>query len=117
MIKVKHPLEECNLQQEKRIASLPPEERRNHELLFSFGNATFLYHQRSKEFNPSLQDFEEWLEGLPENIRKDKVKMGFEACRSHLSFSRYVLEKNDMGMDEFVRQLMGDEEYREYCTI
>ena len=36
--------------------------------------------------------------------------------KSILSFSRYVNEKNDVGMEEYVKNLMG-EEYQEYRDL
>ena len=38
---------------------------------------------------------------------------GFRGCRTILSFTRYVNEKHDIGMEEYVRGLMGEEEYQE----
>lgn len=116
MILVKHPLEECNRQQEEFISKASEKDRRFHELLFAFGNASYRYYQRTREFEPSLTDFEEWLEGLPENVRWDMSKRGFEECKTVLSFRRYVNEKNDIGMDEYIRDLMGDE-YQEYISL
>jgi len=34
---------------------------------------------------------------------------GFEYCKTVLSFTIHVNEKNDIGMDEFVKSLMGNE--------
>lgn len=42
---------------------------------------------------------------------------GFAGCRAVLSFTRYVNEKHDVGMEEYVRTLMGDEEYQEYKDL
>ncbi|WP_207536301.1 hypothetical protein [Desertivirga arenae] len=113
MITVKHPLEECNRQQEEFLSKVSQEERRFHELFFAVGNASYLYYQRATDFDPSFTDFEEWLEGLSENVRLDMSKKGFEECKTVLSFRRYVNEKNDIGMEEYIENLMG-EEYQEY---
>lgn len=116
MIKVKHPDDKCNKQQEEFIVKASEADKRFHELLFSFGNATYHYHSRAKEFEPNETDFQEWLEGLPENIREDMSKKGLGYCKSVLSFTRYVNEKKDIGFDEFVKDLMGDE-YKEYRLL
>lgn len=113
MISVKHPLEECNRQQEEFVSKASEEQRRFHELFFAVGNASYRYYERTNDFEPSLTDFQEWLEGLPENIRLDMSNKGFESCKTVLSFRRYVNEKNDIGMDEYIKNLMG-EEYQEY---
>ena len=113
MIKVKHPLDTCNQAQENLIATCQEKDRRFHELMFTYGNATYRYHERVNEHPPTMEDFKEWLEGLPDNIRKDMNKKGFEYCKTSFPFTRYVNEKNDLGMDEFVKNLMG-EEFEEY---
>ncbi|KAA5541977.1 hypothetical protein [Adhaeribacter rhizoryzae] len=117
MIKIKHPDEKCNFQQEQFLANCPESERRFHELLFTNGNISYRYHMQAKEFSPTVKDYEEWLEGLPENIRKSMQEKGFESCKTILSFTRYVNEKNDIGMDEYIRQQMGAEDYAEYHRV
>lgn len=117
MIKVKHPLPSCNESQEAMLEQLPEDQRRFHELLLSYGNATYRYHQEAAEHEPTEQDYREWLEGLPENVARGMAAKGFEECRTVLSFTRYVNEKHDVGMEEYVRSLMGDEEYKEYMMF
>lgn len=114
MIKVKHPLEHCNEAQEDFLMRSPQELRRINELIFSYANATYRYHHAASEQQPTHQDYEEWLEGLPDNIASDMAAKGFEECRAIPSFIRYVKEKHAVGQDEYVRGLMGDEEYQEY---
>lgn len=116
-IKVKHPLPHCNMQQEELIANCPEDQRRYHILLFNHGNASYRYHNAAKDANPTRTDYEEWLEGLPANIRAHMEKSGFEYCKTVLSFTRYVNEKNDLGMDEYVKLLMGDDLYNEYRAL
>ncbi len=115
MIEVKHPEQKYNQNQVDFLQKCPPEERRFHELLFSFGNASYRYHQRAE--NPSVSDWEEWLGGLPAEMAMEMRSKGFEGCKGVLSFSRYVMEKRDVGMEEFVRKLMGEEAYREYMQM
>lgn len=117
MIKVKHPLEHCNASQEAMLKQFPEDQRRFHELLMSYGNATYRYHQEASEHEPTEQDYQEWLEGLPENVATGMAAKGFEWCRTVLSFTRYVNEKHDVGMEEYVRSLMGEAEYEEYKKL
>ncbi len=114
MIKVKHPLESCNQQQAALLMSCPQEQKRYHELMFNYGNAVYRYHNNAEGYLPTELDFNEWLEGLPDNIRKDMERKGFEYCKKVLSFTRYVNEKNDVGLEDFVIQQMGEDLYREY---
>lgn len=114
MIKVKHPIEHLNANQEKLLSGMSFDDRQFHALFFSYGNATYIYHSAAS--NPSLEDFEEWLEGLSEPMRSSFKSEGFEYCTSVLSFTRYVNEKRDVGMDEFVKNLMGEEDYQKYIN-
>lgn len=117
MIKVKHPKEECNKQQEQFLANCPAEHRRYHELIFTHGNITYRYHSDARTINPTKEDYKEWLEGLPENVRKGMEAMGFAGCKTVLSFTRYVMEKNDIGLEEYVQLHMDAEDYEEYKSM
>ncbi|OLY95644.1 hypothetical protein [Cnuella takakiae] len=61
MIKVKHPLEQYRQSQEAFLANCPLEERRYHELLFSYGNSSYRYHQDTQDYTPTETDYQEWL--------------------------------------------------------
>jgi len=118
MITVKHPHEKQNKKQEEFVEKAPKEMKRYWELLYSYGNCTYRYHKKAQKFNPTESDYKEWLEGLPnESIRKEMEKLGFEKCKLSLPFTRYVMEKNDEGMEAFVKGLMGEEEYKEYKQV
>jgi len=41
-------------------------------------------------------------------------KQGFEACKSTLPFTRYVNERRDIGMDEWMKQHLSEEDYKTY---
>lgn len=114
MIKVKHPDNECNISQNKLLETLPPESRENQALLFSYGNASYKYH--ALELEPTIQDYNEWIEGLDEPVKKGMQGLGFEKCKGVLSFTRYVREKNDIGMEEFLKNEMGND-YLKYLQI
>lgn len=105
MINVKHPNEALNASQNKFLESLSKEEKVKHALLFSYGNAAFKYH--SLKIEPNMVDYNEWIEGLKEPIKSGMSEMGFEKCKGVFSFTRYVREKNDIGMVEFLKKEMG----------
>jgi len=54
------------------------------------------------------------LEGLSGNLKIDMEAKGFEECKSILSFTRYVRERQDIGLEAFVRDLMGENDFNEY---
>jgi len=115
MIKVKHPSEEKNKEQEKYLALLKGETKEFFAIMFSHGNAS--YHYYNQDINPTFEDYQEWLTGLTETIRANMAKLGFDGCRNILSLKRYAIEKSDIGMEEFVKNLMGDEDYNNYLSL
>jgi len=48
---------------------------------------------------------------------KNMRDMGFEKCKTMLPFTRYVMEKNDVGLEEFVKRNMGPRDYAEYKKL
>ena len=108
---MKHPNPDIQRNQERFLESCPPEEKEFHSRLFRIGNAAYCYHQAAVGNEIPVEYFFEWLEGLPEPIRVDMKKKGFEACKSVLSFTRYVNERRDIGMDEWMRGNLSDEDY------
>lgn len=111
---MEHPNKEQRENQKKFLEQLPQEQREEHARLFRFGNAAYIYHRQSENQEPSEEDFKEWLEGLPKNIREDMEMQGFELCKGVFSFSRYVMEKNDIGMDEWMEQNLSIDDFKAY---
>lgn len=114
---MKHPNKKQRENQAKILAELPKEEREEHARLFRFANAAYTYHTQAKTFNPTQTDFEEWLTGLPEKVRNHMEIIGFGLCKDVISFQRYVLEKNDIGMDEWMKKNLSIDDYNEYCKL
>jgi hypothetical protein len=112
-----HPIDSCNEAQQKFLSECPPEQRRMNELIFIVGNATYRYHQQAKDFNPTIKDWEDWLEGLPENIRNYHHEEGFARSKGVLNFTRFVMEKNDVGLDQFLRDNIAPEILQEYLEL
>lgn len=114
---MEHPNKKQRENQEMFLAGLPEDQRKEHARLFRFGNAAYIYHQEAGELEPTETDFEEWLMGLPESIRSHMESRGFESCKSVLSFSRYVMEKNDIGIEKWMEQHLNDGDYKEYRKL
>ncbi len=111
---MEHPNKEQRENQAKLLEQLPEEQREEHERLLRFGNAAYIYHQEAQELEPTEMDFIEWIEGLPKNIGVDMEKKDFEECKGILSFTRYVMEKNDIGMGEWMKRNLSKEDYEAY---
>ncbi|GAB3753212.1 hypothetical protein [Spirosoma pomorum] len=56
--------------------------------------------------------FEEYLSGLPhEGLRRTMKLEGLEKAKRSIPFLRYLLERHDIGMDEFLRQHLSEADY------
>lgn len=114
---MKHPDPEKNQYQAEFLAECQPESRRFYELMFMVGNATYTYHLAAREYEVTESLWNEWLEGLSEPVKSGMAKMGFEKGRLALPFTRYVNEKNDLGLDKYLEQMLGAEILKEYNSL
>lgn len=112
-----HPDPKCNEYQAEFLAKCSPDQRSMHELIFKVGNATFRYHQQAKDYNPSETDWKEWLGGLGDPIKSAMEEKGFEECKSILSFTRYVMEKNNQGLDAYLQRNLQADDLIEYNKL
>jgi hypothetical protein len=56
--------------------------------------------------------WEEYLEGLThDGLRRAEKEAGLDKGKSSFAFRRYVLERHDIGMDEFLRMNLSAEDY------
>lgn len=56
--------------------------------------------------------FEEFLAGLPhEGLRQTMKREGIDKAKRSIPFLRYLLERHDMGMDEYLRLNLSEADY------
>lgn len=110
---MKHPNPKIQSNQAEFLKQCPEELKEFHERLFRIGNAAYIYHQQSRSVNDKISKeyFQEWLDGLPDNIKKDMKNKGFEVCKTMIPFTRYVNERSDIGMDEWMKNHLSDDDY------
>lgn len=113
LIYIKHPSKSIQENQETFLASLSEKRQREQALLFNFGNASYRYHN----IEPTDNDYEQWLEGLPENIRDVFKEMGYENSKTALPLKRFANELRDIGMDEYIKRLLKPEDYKAIQAI
>jgi hypothetical protein len=113
---MKHPDPKINENQERFLKNCPANQREYHAQLFRIGNAVYRYHKKALSINNELaeQYYNEWLLGLPDNIKNHMQKKGFKACKTMLPFTRYVNERNDLGLDVWLKDHLSDNDYREW---
>lgn len=124
---MKHPIEKYNQQQAETLASLPEDQREFWARQFRLGNATYCYHAQFKEDSTAdlnLADevlsvyFEEWLAGLPaESIQTIFRAEGLAKAKRTFPFRRYVLERNDLGMDDFLKKNLSQDDYQYHLGL
>jgi hypothetical protein len=66
----------------------------------------------SVRFNPTQKDFDLWIESLKEPMKSNFKKQGLENCKGVLNFKRFILELNDFGMDEYMKNNLSIEDYK-----
>lgn len=110
----RHPDERCHQSQTEllRLEENPTERARLAQQL-RWGNATYCYfHHHDIEVTET--DYLEWLDGLPARPQAVMRTLGFEANKDALPLRRYVLEKNDIGLSDFLRVLLSPADWQAY---
>jgi hypothetical protein len=111
-----HPYPQQQKNQSDFLEKCPPYDKEYHAALFRIGNASFIYHQMATNVSTKNQElyYQEWLEGLPPIIKEDMKTKGFEKCKTMLPFTRYVNERDDIGMDEWMQSNLSESDYKFY---
>lgn len=99
------------------FVELSKEQQEKYVQLVRIMDISIIYYDQANGFNPSETDFKEWLTGLPIDTRIRMEIIGFPWCKEIRSFKRYVLEKNDIGKDHWMKENLNKEEYRAYCSF
>lgn len=81
---------------------------------FRISNVTFRYYKLGTAFNPTVDEFKDWLEGLPPNIAEGHREMGFEKSINSLPFRRFYNELHDVGLDEYIQKHISSEDFEYY---
>ncbi|GAB3725382.1 hypothetical protein GCM10027594_06770 [Hymenobacter agri] len=110
----RHPDEGCH---EAQVQLLTLEEnlleRARLAQFLRWGNATYCYYHHH-EADVTEADYLEWLEGLPARTQATMRALGYEEMRDSLPLRRYVLEKNDIGMSDFLKILLSPSDWQAY---
>lgn len=103
---MEHPIYKYRKAQAEYLSQLPEEERENKAREFRIGNASYIYHMQAVPIQEDrlIMYYKEWLEGLPPNISHHMKMLGFEACKTMIPFTRYVNERNDIGMRDWMKE-------------
>lgn len=108
LLYIKHPDLKLHENQVKLLNAMSDLDKSEHAQLFRLGNAAMHYYHKTE---PTEEDYEDWLLGLPDNLKKHMTAKGYQGCKSILSLQRHALERRDVGMDVFIRNLLNDEDF------
>lgn len=64
------------------------------------------------DFELTQEHFKLWIASLVEPMKSSFKKKELQNCKGVLNFQRFVLELNDMGMIEFMKQRLSPEYYK-----
>ena len=111
---MKHPYKQIQNNQSDFLSRCSPEDKDEYAAFFRIGNAAYTYHLLASDTSQSLleQYYSEWIEGLPKNI--SDTMQGLEKCKTMFPFLRYVNERNDIGMDEWMKDHLSEDDYKIY---
>lgn len=109
----RHPVDECHQRQLEHLAQTPADGREHLAQMLRFGNATYCYYH-FHEAQVTEADYLEWLDGLPVGSQATMRALGFDELRGSLPLRRYVLEKNDIGLSDYLRGLLSPTDWLAY---
>lgn len=113
---MKHPNPDKQKSQDEFLKKCTNEEREFHARLFRIGNTLYAYHQNTAAVKDKdlLFYYKEWLQGLPPHISEDMKKQGFDNCKTMLPFTRYVNERLDYGLTDWMEDHLSEEDFKYY---
>lgn len=102
----------------KYLSQFEGETRIEMELTLRIGIVTSQYHKGDGiKFEPTAQDWEDWLGGLPERAANIFRKDGFEKGILAFPFRRFYMELNDLGLEEYMARNLSIEELAVWKNI
>jgi hypothetical protein len=95
------------------LALLPEENREYAAFMFRIGNVAAHYYNQ-QQAQPTLEDFEDWLTGLPESVAKSFRAKGYERSKAALPLRRHAAERNDIGLDLYMKEALTPSDYHRW---
>jgi hypothetical protein len=75
-------------------------------------NKTVLdYYSQLKSKELTEEDFNLWIDSLPEPMKSAFKSKGLNQCRGVLNFQRFILELQDNGLEEYLKNELKEEDY------
>lgn len=110
LLEPRHPKATIHQRQLARLAGLPEQEREDEAQLLRVSNAAYRYHALA-DGHQTPADFKHWLAGLPSRMQEQVEQDGFEAATGIWAFRRHILERRNIGYDEFMQLTLAREDW------
>ena len=81
------------------------------ERLIRIGHTCNDYYKQLNSKDLKEEDFKQWIESLEEPMRSSFKNKGLDNCRGVLNFQRFILELQDIGLDEYLKNNLTDEDF------
>jgi myosin-crossreactive antigen len=79
--------------------------------LLRIGQATTGYYKQLNSKELTEEDFKLWIDSLEEPMKGAFNKKGLKECRGVLNFQRFILELQDIGLDEYLKNNLTEEDF------
>lgn len=114
---IEHPQEHFRKAQVSFLSKLQGQERKSQYFLFCIGNACYRYYQQANQAEITVDDFEFWLSGLPIDKANKFREEGLKEHRDHLALHRSINERKDLGLDEYLKNILKPDDFEAYIKI
>lgn len=81
------------------------------EILIRIGLTCNDYYKQLNAKDLTEESFKLWIESLEEPMRSSFKNKGLEDCRGVLNFQRFILELQDKGLDEYLKNNLTEEDF------
>jgi len=79
--------------------------------LLHIGKVISSYYSQLNVKEVTEEDFSLWIESLQDPMKKHFKEKGLEGCRGVLNFQRFILETEDKGLEEYLKNELTEEDY------
>jgi hypothetical protein len=81
------------------------------EKLQRINKAVLSYYSQVKSRELTEEDFSLWIESLADPMKTGFKSKGLNECRGVLNFQRFILELQDNGLEEYLKNELKEEDY------
>jgi hypothetical protein len=79
--------------------------------LIRIGKVVNSYYYQLKKKEITEEKFSLWIESLQDPMKKHFKDKGLEKCSGVLNFQRFILELQDNGLEEYLKNELSDEDF------